>query len=148
MFRSCSLDWGGPFSWGPGFLRGAGRSAVVLSRLAPIARFSLSAREFLSFVPCIVYFCASWWCNTYVILCHSLWWLSTCTFVLECILPHIFVLWFLYCTDASIHTWWYYRPAYVRHSSVSVSLGSGRYRLVSEPRFLPSVQPVSRLMLD
>ena len=27
----------------------------------------------------------------------------------------------------SVHMWWYFRPAYVRHSSVPVPAGSGRY---------------------
>ena len=68
--------------------------------LALLAIFSLSAREFLSFGPYITYFCAPWWCNNYVILCHSLWWLSTCTFMLECILSCTSILWLLCYTDA------------------------------------------------
>ena len=32
-----------------------------------------------------------------------------------------------------------FRLAYVRRHNVSISLGSGRYRVVSEPRFTPSV---------
>ena len=100
MFRSWSLNWGGPFSWGPDLPRRASGSAVVSFRLALLARFSLSTCEFLSFVSCIAYFWAPWWCNNYVILCHSLWWLSTCTFVLEYILSRTSVLWLLYCTDA------------------------------------------------
>ena len=100
IFRSWSLNRGGPFSWGPGIPRGASGLAVVSSRLALLVRFSLSAHEFPSFVPCIAYFCASWWCNTYVILCHSLWWLSTCTFLLECILARTFIVRLRYCTNA------------------------------------------------
>jgi len=53
--------------------RPSSRSKRISRRLALLARFSLSAREFLSFVPCIAYFYTSWWCNTYVILCHSMW---------------------------------------------------------------------------
>ena len=80
-----------------------------------LARFPLSAREFLSFVPFPVYFCTTWWCNIYVILCQSLWWLSTCTFVLECVTPRISALWSLYCIVLmlSVHTWWYHHPACV-----------------------------------
>ena len=100
IFRFWSLNQGGHFSWGPGLPRGASRSDVVSSHLALLARFSLSARVFLSFIPCIAYFCVPWWCNNYIILCHCLWWLSTCTFVLECILLCTFILWLLYCTDA------------------------------------------------
>ena len=127
MFRSFSLDWGEPFSWGPGFLRGAGESTVALS-LVSLARFSPSAREFLSFIPCVVYFCTSWWCNIYVILCHSLWWLSTCSLCWN-VYYHVFSYTdFCIVLILSVHTWWYHRPTYVHRSGVPVSARAGRHK--------------------
>jgi len=39
----------------------------------------------------------------------------------------------------SVYTWEHFRSTYIRHCSVSVSVGSGCYRVVSEPRFIPDV---------
>jgi len=45
------------------------------------------------------------------------------------------VLWFFPVLMLSVYMWRYFRPAYVRHSNVSVPMGSGRYKIVSEPKF-------------
>jgi len=44
------------------------------------------------------------------------------------------VLWFFSVLMLSVYTWGYFQPAYIRRSNVSVPMGSGRYRVVSEPR--------------
>jgi len=56
-------------------------------------------------------------------------------FLLECMLPLCFCLWFLPVLMLSVYTWGYLWPAYIRRSGVPVPAGSGRHRLVSEPRF-------------
>jgi len=56
--------------------------------------------------------------------------------MLEYILPRASVLFYLHVLLLSVYAYGYFRPAYVRRSNVSVPSGSGRYRLVSEPRLL------------
>jgi len=42
--------------------------------------------------------------------------------------PRASVLRFLLILMLSVYTWWYFRPAYIRYSNVSVPAGSERYR--------------------
>jgi len=44
------------------------------------------------------------------------------------------LLWFLPVLMLSVYTCGFFQPAYIHHSNVSVPAGSGRYRVVSEPR--------------
>jgi len=42
--------------------------------------------------------------------------------------PRTSVLWFLPILMLSVYTWRHFRPAYIRHSNVSVPAGSGCYK--------------------
>jgi len=48
--------------------------------------------------------------------------------------PCTFVLWFLPVLMLSVYMRGYFWPTYICYSNVSVYTGSGRYRVVSEPR--------------
>ena len=62
--------------------------------------------------------------------------------------PLASVLWFLPVLMLSVYTWGYFWPAYICCSNVSVPAGSGRYRVVSEPRLsTSSVRPDGKLMV-
>jgi len=96
-------------------------------------RDSLSAREHLLYCTyCKSYFCTWPWYNVHVILYHALWLLcklySLCWNVYTLCTS---ILWFWYVLMLNIYTRGYFCPAYIRRSSVFVSVRAGRYTLSS-----------------
>ena len=63
-------------------------------------------------------------------------WRYSCTYIML----ELLYIWRLFSVlRLSVCTWGYLRPTYVRRHNVPVSVRSGRYIVVSEPRFTPGV---------
>jgi len=135
MFRFWSVDWSGALHRGSSLLLGASWFALALSIPGSPSRledYLLSREHPFCCTNCNFTFvsgCDIMYMYQYITLCDDF-----VIFMLECIMPRASVLFHLHVLLLSVYTWGYFRPAYVRRSNVSVPSGSGRYRLVSEPR--------------
>jgi len=135
MFRFWSVDWSGALYRRSSLFLGASWFVLVFLflDLSAGSRLSFSAREHLFVVQIVILTfvsgCDILYMYQYITLCDNF-----VILMLECIFPRASVLFYLPVLMLSVYTWGYFRPAYVRHSNVSVPAGSGRYRLVSEPR--------------